>query len=202
MDTAAAPAFGVLVSREYPGPGCLPAPAGNPAGHACPMPTATPVSLIFAGIEAELADLFGLPVYRAKRPVAAGKPPAGGWNPGWQVPCFVVSVNEAEAVDEHGDFEQVSVRHVATVEYVKPAHAAVAGAPALNGTDPALIEDDDVRAKRDAVRQRIYKPRLGAVPNVIDATARPGRPYDVPGAGAVVASGQAFGFEVGEPRAE
>lgn len=156
-------------------------------------------TLALSAVSAALATLYSLPVYTAKRPVGAGKPPIGGWNPGWNATngCFVVSAQEPEGVDDDGTFEEVSVRYAVTVEYVKPSHAKTAG-----GEDPALNEDSDVRDKRAGVRSLLYSPRVSGIADVANVSWRARPTYETAGTGGapVVVSGQTAVYEVMEAR--
>lgn len=158
-------------------------------------------SLVLAGVAVEIAAIYpGTALYVVKRPVTGNKPPNGGFNPAWTLPCFVLSANEPEGIDDDGDFEEVSVKYPVMVEYLKAA-SVVTG----TGTDPLYLEDSAVRDVRQAVRQRLYKPRLTTLPTTMfNVMMRPGKVYEMTGAGAlqVIVSPQTFIFEVMEPRAE
>lgn len=157
-------------------------------------------TLILSGIEAVLKalrpDAF---VYITKRPVAGGKPPSGGWNPGWRFPAFVLSAADPEEIDAGGDFETVTVGYAVTVEYVKQSAAKTSA-----DGDPRYDEDPEFRDARQAVRRALYKPALGGVANPTNVRARNRPVYEFSGAGGspVTVSGAVYTFEVGEPRPE
>lgn len=157
-------------------------------------------TLALAGIAAELADLFpAVPVYTAKRPVAGSRPPLGGWNPAWALPAFVISATDPEEVDAGGDFENVTVSYTVLVEFAKASAAKT-----KDGKDPQMQEDPEFRDTREAIRRRVYKPRVGALPDPTGVKCRSRPVYEASGAGAspVTVSGTAFTFETTEPRAE
>ncbi|AMV24600.1 hypothetical protein VT84_09405 [Gemmata sp. SH-PL17] len=160
---------------------------------------AADVTLIVNGVESVLAELYPtISVYRTKRPVAGGKPPNGGWNPGWKLPCFVLSSNEPEEVDADGDFENVTVTYNVLIEFVKASAAVTQG-----GESPVLLEDEEFREKRQAIRRRLYKPGAGGV-SPVNVQNRNRSTYDTSGTGGaiVTVSGMIFRYEVSEPRAE
>lgn len=157
-------------------------------------------TLALSGMAAELADLYpAITVYTAKRPVAGNRPPLGGWNPAWQLPCFVLSATDPEEVDAGGDFENVTVAYTVLVEFAKASAAVTAG-----GETPMMNEDSEFRDKREAIRQRVYKPSIGAMPAPTNVRCRNRPVYEVSGAGGmpVTVSGMAFTYETTEARAE
>ena len=157
-------------------------------------------TLVLAGTASELLAIYpAVTQYVVKRPVTGNKPPNGGYNPGWALPCFVISCNENEGVDDDGDFEEVSVKYSINVEAIFAAAAKTA-----SGDNPVYLEDTDIRDVREAVRRRLYKPRVPGLTTLANVSMRAGRVYDMSGAGAmpVIVSPQTFLYEVMEPRAE
>jgi hypothetical protein len=156
-------------------------------------------TIVFDYIVAQLAVAkSGFHIYKAKRPVAAKRPPDGGWNPGWSANpgAFVVSMLEAEPVDDDGDFEEVSVGYTTLVEICLPSMAATAG-----GTSPTYDEDTLFRDIRQAVRNILNTPRVPGL-DVANVTWKSRPVYEFSGAGGapVLVSGQAATYEVFEPR--
>lgn len=172
-------------------------PAGNRARHTSRMPD---VTIVLAAVKSALAAAYPtVPVKTSKRTAAGGRPQQGGWAPGYPAPCFVLSSATAEAIDKVPSFEHVSVGYRIVVEYVKPAQAAVADAV---DTGPApVVEDEDVREKREAIRDALYK-TLAAVPGFFDTRTESLLPYDQTGDGnaALLVSGEAFTFTTTIPR--
>lgn len=162
------------------------------------MPADDTLTLI--GVEAALAVLYpDTTIYRAKRPVAGNRPPLGGWNPGWMLPCFVVSATDPEEVDAGGDFESVTVAYGITIEWCKASAAKT-----QDGADPMMADDAEFRDKRKAIRGAIYKPGVGTAASPTNVRNRNRPVYEVSGAGGmpVTVSGMIFTYEVTEPRAE
>lgn len=154
---------------------------------------------VINAIVAEVEDLYPtIPVFRSKRPGVSKPPGDAGWNLGTVSTAFVVSGIESENVDSTGTFEQVSVGYKVLIEYIKPAEKVVTGE---SGRPPRVAEDSDVRDVRQAIRRRIYKPQLGAIPSVSNVSNRPSAAYDWAGGNTLVASGQLFEFELYENRA-
>lgn len=156
-------------------------------------------STLLSDVAAELADLYpALPIVVRKREAANGRQLQGGWNLGERLPCLVVSSGDDEQVDEHGTFEEVSVGYAVLVEYVKAAAAAVPG----GATPTEAAEDSDVRDRRQAIRRRLYKPRLASLPLISNVTLRPRKPYEMAGQEKAISTGQVFTFETYESRPE
>ena len=148
-------------------------------------------------VAAALAALYpDVPVRVRKLPAAGAEALKGGWTPGFPLPCFVVSGQDAEDVDEFGTFELVSVGYKVLVEYVKAAAAAVPS----GGVPAEGAEDSDVRDKRAAVRGRLYTSPLGTLPPLIDLKNVPRVAYESAGGGKAWSSGQLFVFGVYEGR--
>lgn len=159
-------------------------------------------TLALAGVAAELADLYpARPVKTAKRPVAGNRPPIGGLpaDVDFKNGAFVISATEPEEVDAGGDFESVTVAYSILVEFLLPTFAKT-----QDGKDPMFNEDAEVRDVREAVRRRLYKPRLGALASPTNVRNRPRQVYETSGTGGapVIVSGQVFTYEVTEARAE
>ena len=160
----------------------------------------TDATLILAAVKSALVAAYpAIPVKTSKRSAVGGKPARGGWTPGYPSACFVISCDAAENVDKCGSFEHVSVGYAVAVEYVKPAQATVAGA--VDTGAAAVVEDQDVREKRDAMRDALYK-TLAAVPGCFDTRTRSLSPYDQSGDGGAVllVSGEEFTFTTVVPR--
>lgn len=162
------------------------------------MPADDTLTLI--GVEAALTALCPtVSIHRAKRPVAGNRPPLGGWNPGWGLPCFVVSATDPEEVDTGGDFESVTVAYGITIEFCKASAAKT-----QDGADPMMTDDNEFRDKRKAIRGAIYKPGVGAAASPTNVRCRNRPVYEVSGTGGspVTVSGMVFTYEMTEPRAE
>ncbi len=107
-----------------------------------------------------------LTVYTRKgRPGPDPASPNAGWTPGMKAPCFVVSMDDREPIDEYGSFETVTVGYPAQISYVKSA-----------AQDPGpWKEDPAIRTIQEEVRQLFYQPwldGLGVMVNV-DLTMAP-----------------------------
>lgn len=160
------------------------------------------MTTVIDDIAAEVADLYpGYQVLTSKRPAGDGPQGSAGWNEGSNSTCFVISGLEPESVDDSGTFDDVSVLYKVLVEYVKPYEKKV---DTNAGRPPRVVEDADVRDKRQAIRRRIYKPELTNLPSVGNVKNRPMRAYGSAGGAntSLLASGQVFEFEVYEDRAE
>lgn len=150
-------------------------------------------------VAAELADLYPtIPVYTSKRSASRDRYPMGGYQPGYASTCFVVSMADAEPIDDIGSFEEVSVGYPIVVEYIKPAMQKVTGSTSGN---PSVVEDPDIRDKRKAIRQRLYKPRIAAIGTIVDIKHTNLRPGDtVADNKPLVVAGQVFTFTLWESR--
>ena len=155
---------------------------------------------ILAAIKAVLETAYpATPVRTSKRAAAGGKQLVGGWAQGYPTTCFVVSCSDGEEVDKCGDFEYVSVGYKVVVEYVKPAQAAVAAA--VDSGPAPVVEDPDVRDKRETMRGALYK-TLAGVGGAFDTRHRSLPAYDQPGEGGAVllVSGQEYTITTVVPR--
>lgn len=154
-------------------------------------------TLILEQIAAELADLYPtIEVKIRKRESANGKQLFGGWTEGFPLPCLVVSEGTPEPIDKYGSFEEISVGYPVLVEYVKATAANVPG----SATPTEGAEDQDIREKRQQIRQRLYKPALAPLPFIVDVDMISKPPYDIGASKNAVVSGQIYRFETWEVR--
>jgi hypothetical protein len=156
---------------------------------------------VLDAIESELNTLYPtIPVIQSKRAANDGSAKDAGLNIGSPLTCFVISGDETENVDEEGTFDLVSVGYSILIEYIKPAEQQVTSIP---NRPPRVVEDSDVRDKRQAIRQLIYKPQLtGSLGVVGNVKNRPATPYQTAGGDMALCSGQVFEFELYETRAD
>ena len=156
---------------------------------------------ILTAVKSVLTALYqAIPVMVSKRRAASERNMAGGFQEGFPSTCFVVSCGEPEEIAKLSTFTRYAVGYPVSVEYVRPAQAAVANAP--NGGAATVVEDPDVREKRAAIRAALYKPKLAGASVVFNVTHRSLGVYDSPGDGKAVrlVSGELFIYSTTEPR--
>jgi hypothetical protein len=140
------------------------------------------------------------PEHPTTPPAVAGEPLKGGWTPGYPETCFVVTCGDAEEIDKVGSFEHVSVGYRVLVEYVKPARAAVTNA--VDAGPETVVEDPDVRDKRQAIRRALYVSPFPGLPPGFHVSHMPRPAYEEMGDGGTVllVSGELFLVVIVEPR--
>lgn len=147
---------------------------------------------LLTAVAEELADLYpAVPVLTRK-----AAPPGGGvlpaWGPGDPAECFVLAIADPEEIDdEPAGFEEVAVSYRVTVARVRTY------AP-MEGDDDATIRD-----VAQAVRRRLYKPRLAALPGLADVALAGTGVYEAADRRPLTRwTGWAFTFVTTEPRPE
>jgi hypothetical protein len=159
-------------------------------------------SLVLAAVKAALNAVYPdseVAVRTSKRPAAGARNGLGGLQAGLPLPAFVVSATD-EVNEALSTFEHVCVMYAVTLEYVKAAQAKVTGAVDA-GASPLVVEDEDVREKRAAMRQALY-PTLSAVPGAFHTKAESLPPYEATPEGQATAlvSGERFTYYLMEAR--
>lgn len=116
---------------------------------------------ILAAVGAVVTGLFpAVPVHVRLRKADGSKDPLNGRGPGDDLPCFVVACDGPEPV--MACFESLLVEYPVTIDYVTAAE------PNERGDDP------DARAKREAVRAKLWAPALAGALTAIGATCESG----------------------------
>jgi len=155
---------------------------------------------ILAAVKAAMLAAFpGSAVRTSKRRVAAGENKKGGWSQGYPTTCFVISCPDPEEVDKAATFERMSLGFAVCVEYVKPAQAKVENA--VDDGPATVVEDPDVREKRETIRNTLYR-TLTAVDGVFDTRTRSLPVYEqtAEGGAVLLVSGELFTFTASVPR--
>jgi hypothetical protein len=130
---------------------------------------------ILAAVGSVLSGLFpDVPVKVSKRRATDGRNKECGWQEGFPSTCFVLSCLDPEELSRVSSFQAYSVGYPVVVEYIRPAHAEVAGRTSGATT---VVEDPDVRDKRQAIRRALYKPKLPGTA-VFDVQHRPRPVYE------------------------
>lgn len=106
-------------------------------------------------------------VVRKGQPGPTPESPLAGLGPADGLPAFVLSCAGPEPTETSPSFEHVSVGYPVDIAYVKDAEA-----------DPGRdVEDPDIREKRAAVRDLLYRPRLSGAARVFHTKYAAGRVY-------------------------
>ncbi len=130
---------------------------------------AADATTILAAIEAALLAAYPAVrvVVRKGEPGPGMESPLCGLAPGDALPAFVLSCSGPEAAETSPSFEHVSVGYPVNVAYVKDAEA----------NPGRTVEDPDVRAKRDGIRNLLYRPHLTGATQVFHTGYKPGPVY-------------------------
>jgi hypothetical protein len=161
----------------------------------------TDASLVLAATKAAMAVAYPAIPFKTSKRSAAGEGAApqgrGGFQAGLPLPSFVGSAKD-RVVEELSTFEHVCRAYETTVEYLKSAQARVEDA--VDDGSPLVVEDEDVREKRDAIFA-LYK-TLAAVDAAFHTKIEMLDPYDaLPDApGVALASGVRLTFFLMEAR--
>lgn len=152
------------------------------------------VTQILNGVEANLVALYPTIPVRKRKGLPSGRPESAlcGWTPADPCPCFVVTCPDPEPVDEFGSFEDICVRYNVLIAYVR----------SVQGMNNPREDDDDIRQKRQDIRDALYKPTLEGVAVVWGVGFKSDKPYtaDAGSTPAVSVSTEEFQFLTNEPR--
>lgn len=155
---------------------------------------ASNVTQVMAGVAAQLETVYPAIPSRIRKGKPSDQPESFlcGWVTTDPCPAFIITCPDPDRVDEFSSFETICVKYEVTIAYVKPV---------LGGKAPR-DDDDDIRQKRQDIRDLLEKPTLEGVGIVWGVGFKSLEPYTPSGgnSSAVTVSAEVFEFLTNEPR--